>query len=69
MSTTMTDVLEVIEFFKTGYLFKIKGCESGMKMMLRLLYISTGHQEKNEKGEAVIRAYHAVLFQTDTTGR
>lgn len=68
MSNTLTDVLEVIEFFKTGYLFNIKGCESGMKSMLRLLYIHTG-QDKNEKGEAVIRAYHTVLFQTDASGR
>lgn len=63
-----TNQKEVIEFFKTGYLFNIKGCESGMKSMLRLLYIHTG-QDKNEKGEAVIRAYHSVLFQTDLEGR
>lgn len=68
MSRTATDVLEAIEFFKTGYLFKIKGTENGMRMMLRLLYISTG-QDKNEKGEAVIKAYHSVLFGTDATGR
>lgn len=37
--------------------------------MLRLLYINTSSQDKNEKGEAVIRAYHSVLFQTDLEGR
>lgn len=68
LSTTMTDVLEAIEFFKTGYLFNIKGTENGMRLMLRLLYISTG-QDKNEKGEAVIKAYHSILFSTDATGR
>lgn len=69
MSTTNTDVLEAIEFFKTGYLFNIKGTETGMRFMLRLLYINPQGQEKNEKGEAVIRAYHTVLFGTDATGR
>lgn len=68
LSTTMTDVLEAIEFFKMGYLFGIKGTENGMRLMLRLLYISTG-QDKNEKGEAVIKAYHSILFGTDATGR
>lgn len=68
MSRTPSDVLEAIEFFKTGYLFNIKGTEIGMRTMLRLLYINTG-QEKNEKGEAVIRAYHSVLFGTDAVGR
>lgn len=68
LSTTMTDVLEAIELFKTGYLFDIKGTENGMRLMLRLLYISTG-QDKNEKGEAVIKAYHSILFGTDETGR
>lgn len=68
MSTANTDVLEAIEFFKTGYLFNIKGTETGMRLMLRLLYINMG-QEKNEKGEAVINAYHNVLFRTDASGR
>lgn len=68
LSTTTTDVLEAIEFFKTGYLFNIEGTEVGMRTMLRLLYINTG-QEKNEKGEAVIKAYHHVLLNTDATGR
>lgn len=68
MSTTLTDVLESIDFFKTGYLFRISGTEVGMRSMLRLLYINTGN-DKNEKGEAVIKAYHSVLFQTDATGR
>lgn len=68
MSRTPSDVLEAIEFFKTGYLFNIKGTEVGMRLMLRLLYINTG-QEKNEKGEAVIKAYHSVLFGTDAVGR
>lgn len=68
MSRTPSDVLEAIEFFKTGYLFNIKGTEVGMRQMLRLLYINTG-QEKNEKGEAVIKAYHTVLFGTDAAGR
>lgn len=68
MSSTSSDVLEAIEFFKTGYLFNIKGTEVGMRQMLRLLYINTG-QEKNEKGEAVINAYQTVLFGTDATGR
>lgn len=68
LSTTLTDVLETIEFFKTGYLFNVSGTEAGMRKMLRLLFISTG-QEKNEKGEAVIKAYHTVLFHTDSTGR
>lgn len=36
--------------------------------MLRLLYINTGN-DKNEKGEAVVKAYHSVLFQTDLEGR
>lgn len=68
MSTTVSDVFETIEFFKTGYLFNIKGTEAGMRLMLRLLHINTG-SDKNEKGEAVIKAYHAVLFGTDTNGR
>lgn len=68
LSTTNSDVLEAIEFFKTGYLFKIKGTETGMRLMLRLLYINTG-QDKNEKGEAVVDAYHKVLFDTDATGQ
>lgn len=68
MSTTMTDVLEAIEFFKTGYLFNIKGTESGMREMLRLLYVNTS-QDKNEKGEAVMRSYHQILFGTDAHGR
>lgn len=68
MSRTPSDVLEAIEFFKTGYLFNIKDTEKGMRLMLRLLYINTG-QEKNEKGEAVIKAYHSVLFGTDAIGR
>lgn len=68
LSTTMTDVLEAIEFFKTGYLFNIQDTENGMRLMLRLLYVSTG-QDRNEKGEAVIKAYHSILFTTDATGR
>lgn len=68
MSRTPSDVMEAIEFFKTGYLFNIANTEVGMRQMLRLLYISTG-QDKNEKGEAVIKAYHSVLFGTDATGR
>lgn len=68
LSTTVTDVMEVIEFFKTGYLFQIEGTENGMRLMLRLLYISTG-QVKNEKSEAVIKSYHSILFGTDLTGR
>lgn len=67
-SITVTDVLEAIEFFKIGYLFKIKGTEVGMRLMMRLLYINTG-QDKNEKGEAVMKAYHQILFATDATGR
>lgn len=68
LSTTLSDVLESIEFFKTGYLFNVNGTEHGMRLMLRLLYICTGN-DKNEKGDAVIKAYHTVLFQTDCTGR
>lgn len=69
MSRTAPDLLGAIEFFKTGgHLFKIKDTENGMRLMLRLLYISTG-QDKKEKGEAVIKAYHSVLFGTDATGR
>lgn len=68
LSTTLSDVLEAIEFFKMGYLFDIEGTENGMRLMLRLLYITTG-QEKNEKGEAVIKAYHSILFGTDASGR
>lgn len=68
LSTTLTDVLETIDFFKTGCLFNINGTEAGMRKMLRLLFISTG-QEKNDKVEAVIRAYHTVLFHTDLSGR
>lgn len=69
MSNTNSDVLEAIEFFKTGYLFNIKGTEDGMRKMLRLLYINMGN-DKNEKAEAVIKAYHTVLFgTTDVTGR
>ncbi|XP_055296680.1 condensin complex subunit 1-like [Sitodiplosis mosellana] len=68
MSTTITDVLEAIEFFKTGYLFNINGTENGMRMMLRLLYTHTG-QDKNDKVEAVLKAYHSILFGTDATGR
>lgn len=68
-STTISDVLEAIEFFKTGYLFNIKGTEDGMRKMLRLLYINMGN-DKNEKAEAVIKAYHTILFgTTDVTGR
>lgn len=68
LSTTLSDVLEAIEFFKTGYLFNVSGTEHGMRLMLRLLYICSGN-DKNEKGDAVIKAYHAVLFQTDSFGR
>lgn len=68
LSTTLSDVLEAIEFFKTGYLFDVNGTEHGMRLMLRLLYICSGN-DKNEKGDAVIKAYYAVLFQTDTSGR
>lgn len=68
MSSTVTDVLEAIEFFKTGYLFNIKGTERGMRLMLRLLYINTS-RDKNEKGEAVIKSYHQILFDTDAHGR
>lgn len=69
MSTTISDALEAIEFFKTGYLFDIKGTENGLKLMLRLLYIINTGQEKNEKSEAVLRAYHQILFVTDSTNR
>lgn len=68
MSTTVTDALEAIDFFKTGYLFGIKGTENGMRLMLRLLYVHTG-QDKNEKGNAVMKSYHQILFATDATGR
>lgn len=68
MSRTDTDILEAMEFFTTGYLFKIKDTENGMRLVLRLLYVSTG-QDKNEKSEAVIKAYGNVLFDTDATGR
>lgn len=67
-SVTATDVLEAIDFFKIGYLFKIKGTAVGMRLMMRLLYINTG-QDKNDKGEAVMKAYHQILFATDATGR
>ncbi|XP_031627006.1 condensin complex subunit 1-like [Contarinia nasturtii] len=69
MSTTSSDTLEAIEFFKTGYLFDIKGTETGMKLMLRLLYLINTGQEKDEKSEAVMRAYHQILFGTDATDR
>lgn len=68
LSSTVSDVLEAIDFFKTCCLFKIKGTESGMKLMLRLLYVVAG-QDKNQKGEAVIKAYHSIFFNTDATGR
>lgn len=68
LSSTASDVLETIEFFKTGYLFNIKGTQYGMRLMLRLLYVMA-NQDKNEKGEAVIKAYQSVLFGTDASGR
>lgn len=68
MSTVITDVLEAIEFFKTGYLFNINGTENGMRLMLRLFYTNTG-QDKNEKAQAVLNAYHGILFATYATGR
>lgn len=68
LSTTPSDVLEAIEFFKTGYLFNIKGTENGMRLMLRLLYVNTG-QDKNDKAEAVMRSYYQILFITDARGR
>lgn len=68
LSTTLSDVLESIEFFKTGYLFNVNGTENGMRLMLRLLYICSGN-DRNEKGEAVIKAYHSVFFQTDCLNR
>lgn len=68
LSTTLSDVLESIEFFKAGYMFNVTGTEHGMRLMLCLLYICAGN-DKNEKGDAVIKAYHTVLFQTDCSGR
>lgn len=67
MSITVTDTMEAIGFFKTGYLFNIKGTEVGLRLMLRLLYINTG-QDKNDKSEAVLKSYHQILFGTDATG-
>lgn len=64
MSKTNADVVEAIKFFKTGYLFQIKGTECGMRSMLRLLWTSD-----KEKREAVTNAYHTVLFETDASGR
>lgn len=64
MSTTNTDVFEAIDFFTTGYLFKIKGTESGMRRMLSLVW--TGDKDKRN---AVTKAYNQVLFQTDAEGR
>lgn len=64
MSKTNTDVFEAIDFFTTGYLFNIKGTESGMRRMLSLIW--TGDKEKRN---AVTKAYHRVLFQTDCEGR
>lgn len=64
MSKTNSDVIEAIDFFKTGYLFNIRGTEIGMRSMLRLLWTTD-----KEKRDAVIKAYHSVLFQTDSSGR
>lgn len=64
MSKTNTDVFEAVDFFTTGYLFNIKGTESGMRRMLSLIW--TGDKEKRS---AVTKAYHRVLFETDCQGR
>lgn len=64
MSKTNTDVFEAVDFFTTGYLFKIRGTECGMRRMLSLVW--TGDKEKRA---AVTKAYNRVLFQTDADGR
>lgn len=64
MSKTNTDVIEAVDFFTTGYLFKVKDTSTGMRRMLSLVW--TGDKEKRA---AVTKAYHRVLFQTDFQGR
>lgn len=64
LSKTNSDVFEAIDFFTTGYLFKIKNTEHGVRRMLNLLW--TGDKEKRT---AVTNAYNRILFQTDADGR
>lgn len=64
MSKINTDVFEAVDFFTTAYLFGIKGTENGMRKMLFLVW--SGDKDKRD---AVMKAYHRVLFVTDQTGR
>lgn len=64
LSKTNSDVFEAVDLFTTGYLFGIKGTESGMRQMLYLVWSSD-----KEKRDAVSNAYKKVLFTTDEKGR
>lgn len=64
LSKTNSDVFEAVDLFTAGYLFAIKGTESGMRQMLYLVWSS-----EKEKVEAVSRAYKVVLFGIHETGR
>ncbi|XP_055373763.1 condensin complex subunit 1 [Condylostylus longicornis] len=64
LSKTNSDVFEAVDFFTTGYMFGIKGTESGMRQMLHLVWSSD-----KEKRDVCSNAYKKVLFTTDSTGR
>lgn len=64
MSTTNTDVFEAIDFFTTGFLFDIRGTHTGVRRMMCLIWTND-----KEKRNAVTKAYHRILFQTDCEGR
>lgn len=63
-SKTNSDVIEVINVFTTGYLFGIKGIESGMINILNLIWSTD-----KEKRDAVTNAYNRILFVTDKEGK
>lgn len=63
-SKTNSDVLEAVDFFTYGYMFRIRGTEEGMRRMLYLVWST-----EKEKSEAVGNAYKKVLFSTDLSGR
>lgn len=64
MSTSNSDVVESINVLTTGFLFGIKDFKIGMTKILNLVWSTD-----KEKRDAVVTAYHRVLFVTDKDGR
>ncbi|GBC07485.1 hypothetical protein RclHR1_00750019 [Rhizophagus clarus] len=67
VSTTKSEVIEVIEFFETAQLYKIEKAGEGIKKMVHLIWTKDNNDESKSIKKRLIDCYRKLYIDRDTS--